>query len=192
MPRVFRSRRRDLVSRQAGICNHSRMMAEADLLDVVGLLQKVGVRAWVDGGWGVDALAGRTTREHADLDLVVPLVDLDVVRRVLGEAGYCTVLRDWLPTALALTDGQGHEIDLHPVARTVDGGGDQAQPEGGSFHYPRPVEGVIDGHRVPCVDALTQVRCHLGYEPSDKDRRDTALLAESCGVELPPPYARRT
>ena len=189
---MSRYRHCDFVARRAGSCDDSRVMAEADVLAVVGLLEEVGVRAWVDGGWGVDALVCRTTRKHADLDLVVPLAELDLVRHVLGEAGFCTVLRDWLPTALALADGDGREIDLHPVARTDDGGGDQSQLDGGNFHYPPPVEGVIGGRRVRCVDALTQVRCHLGYEPCDKDRRDMALLAESCGVELPPPYVSAT
>jgi lincosamide nucleotidyltransferase A/C/D/E len=163
-------------------------MAEAHAVAVLSVLERAGVRAWVDGGWGVDALVGRTTREHSDLDLVVLLAELDSVRRTLGQAGFCTVLRDWLPTALALADGEGREIDLHPVAASVDGGGDQAQLDGSSFHYPPPVEGLIGGRRVLCVDAITQLRCHLGYQPSDKDRQDMARLGESCGVELPAQY----
>jgi lincosamide nucleotidyltransferase A/C/D/E len=114
--------------------------------------------------------------------------ELAAVRSLLGEAGYQTVLRDWLPTSIALADTQGREVDLHPVTPTADGGGDQPQPGGGSFHYPPPTSGVIGDRRVACVDAATQVRCHLGYPPQAKDRHDLRRLHERLGVELPTPY----
>jgi lincosamide nucleotidyltransferase A/C/D/E len=164
------------------------MMTAADVLEVLGRLEAVGVRVWVDGGWGVDALVGETTRVHADLDLVVLAPELGAVRSLLGEVGYRTVLRDWLPTSIALADGQGREVDLHPVTPTSDGGGDQPQLGGGSFHYPPPTSGVIGGRRVACVDAATQVRCHLGYPPQAKDRHDLRGLHKRLGVELPTPY----
>ena len=91
------------------------MMTASDVLEVLGRLDAAGLRVWVDGGWGVDALVGETTREHADLDLVVAAPELGAIRSLLGEVGYRTVLRDWLPTAIALADGQGREVDLHPV-----------------------------------------------------------------------------
>jgi lincosamide nucleotidyltransferase A/C/D/E len=39
--------------------------------EVLKAFDDVDVDAWVDGGWGVDALVGRETRPHKDLDLVV-------------------------------------------------------------------------------------------------------------------------
>lgn len=164
------------------------MMTASDVLEVLGRLEVAGLTVWVDGGWGVDALVGETTRDHADLDLVVLAPELGAVRSLLGEVGHRTVLRDWLPTSIALADGQGREVDLHPVTPTSDGGGDQPQLGGGSFHYPPPTSGVIGGRRVACVDAATQVRCHLGYLPQAKDRHDLRLLHERLGVELPTPY----
>jgi lincosamide nucleotidyltransferase A/C/D/E len=164
------------------------MMTASDVLEVLQRLDAAGLRVWVDGGWGVDALVGETTREHADLDLVVLTPELAAVRSLLAEAGYWAVLRNWLPTSTALADGQSREVDLHPVNPTADGGGDQAQLGGGSFHYPPPTSGAIGGHRVACVDAATQVRCHLGYPPQAKDRQDLRQLHERLGVELPMPY----
>lgn len=164
------------------------MRTASEVLEVLGRLEAAGLTVWVDGGWGVDALVGETTREHADLDLVVLAPELAAVRSLLAQAGYRTVLRDWLPTSIALADARGREVDLHPVTPTADGGGDQAQPGGGSFHYPPPTAGVIGGHRVACVDAATQVRCHLGYRPQAKDRQDLLRLRERLGVELPMPY----
>jgi lincosamide nucleotidyltransferase A/C/D/E len=164
------------------------MMTASDVLAVLARLEAAGLTAWVDGGWGVDALVGETTRDHADLDLVVLAPQLAAVRSLLEEAGYGTVLRNWLPTSIALADGQGRQVDLHPVTPTADGGGDQAQLDGGSFHYPPPTAGVIGGRTVACVDADTQVRCHLGYPPQAKDRQDMRRLHQRLGVTLPAAY----
>jgi lincosamide nucleotidyltransferase A/C/D/E len=160
-------------------------MRSDDVIVVLDLLAGAGVRAWVDGGWGVDALLGETCREHSDLDLVV--VGVSVARSVLVGAGFARVLRDWLPTALALGDGEGREVDLHPVVPTSDGGGDQLLPSG-SFHYPAPVVGVIGGRVVECVDPVTQVACHVGYSPGEKDFVDVRRLAGRFGISLPESY----
>jgi lincosamide nucleotidyltransferase A/C/D/E len=50
--------------------------------EVVRLLdafEAAKVKAWLDGGWGVDALLGRQRRTHDDLDLVVELKDVATV-----------------------------------------------------------------------------------------------------------------
>jgi lincosamide nucleotidyltransferase A/C/D/E len=156
---------------------------EQDVLDVLTVLADAGLTAWVDGGWGVDALLGSTSREHEDLDLVVRLDEIASVRSVLSAAGFTTVLRDWLPNALALADRTGRSVDLHPVTRTPDGGGDQVTLRGTRFHYPAPVPGVIGGQPVRCVDAATQLLCHSGYEFTDKDRHDLAHLRRRFGRE---------
>lgn len=152
------------------------MMREQDVLDVLNLLADAGLTAWVDGGWGVDALLAVTTREHEDLDLVVRLDEIDMVRTALARAGFTTVLRDWLPTALAVADHTGRSVDLHPITRSPDGGGHQALLDGDSFHYPPPVRGLIGGQVVACVDPATQMLCHVGYELTEKDRADMANL----------------
>jgi lincosamide nucleotidyltransferase A/C/D/E len=155
---------------------------EHDVLEVLTKLADAGLTAWVDGGWGVDALLGVTTREHQDLDLVVRLDEIDSVREVLAGLGFTTVLRDWLPNALALADEAGRSVDLHPVTRSPDGGGDQEVLGGGRFHYPAPVEGVIGGRSVACVDVATQLLCHAGYDLTDKDRQDVSHLRRRFGL----------
>ena len=42
----------------------------------------------VDGGWGIDALIGRVTRAHDDLDLVVPLSRADAIVDALRPVGF--------------------------------------------------------------------------------------------------------
>jgi lincosamide nucleotidyltransferase A/C/D/E len=44
------------------------------------------------GGWGVDALLGRQTRPHKDLDVLVPVDDLADLERVLGRHDFTRTL----------------------------------------------------------------------------------------------------
>ncbi|MFF9641472.1 nucleotidyltransferase domain-containing protein [Kitasatospora aureofaciens] len=164
-------------------------MNESDVRHVLDLLTHAGVSAWVDGGGGVDALVGHTTRAYDDLDLVLAHDQLDQARRALATAGFTTVLRDLLPAALALADGAGRCVDLHPVTGSGRDGGRQLLPDGGKFCYPAPVNGAVGGRTVPCVDAATQVRCHLGYPSRGKDRHDMAQLHARTGAALPAEYA---
>jgi lincosamide nucleotidyltransferase A/C/D/E len=99
------------------------------VLEVLALLAAEGIVGWLDGGWGVDALLGEQTRRHADVDLAVDAAAVDRLVGRLCAAGYA-VLRDELPVAIALRHEDGREVDLHPVALTPDGGGDQQQPGG--------------------------------------------------------------
>lgn len=48
-------------------------MQAADVQAVLAALDAAGVPTWLDGGWGIDALVGRQTRPHSDLDLVIAL-----------------------------------------------------------------------------------------------------------------------
>lgn len=52
-------------------------MTADDVLEIIGRLDAAGVRWWVHGGWGMDALLGKETRPHDDLDLAVPRADID-------------------------------------------------------------------------------------------------------------------
>ncbi len=47
------------------------MMPSGEVIRIVGLLERQGLSVWLDGGWGVDALAGRQTRPHDDLDVAI-------------------------------------------------------------------------------------------------------------------------
>ncbi len=168
-------------------------MAGEVVLQILELFNRDHVHAWVDGGWGVDALLRRETRPHADLDLVLAAADLEAARALLSGAGF-VVVRDLLPTAIAYTHPDGRGVDLHPVRPTTDGGGDQDLTRAGLgedaslFHYGPPVRGEIAGTQVWCVNGTTQLHAHCGYEPEAKDRVDVAALAAHLGVEPPPPY----
>lgn len=140
------------------------------LLDLVGA---AGLRAWVAGGWGVDALAGRQTRRHYDLDLVIgnDPADIGAAGAVLASQGYRRTQTEHnpglpMPRRQLWQQDDGHSVELLPVSL------DEAPfGEPGSF-----AQGVIDGQPVPCLSASLQLRLHSGYPVRDIDVTDTDLL----------------
>jgi lincosamide nucleotidyltransferase A/C/D/E len=163
-------------------------MTAASVVDLLRMFEAAGVSPWVDGGWGVDALLGYQSRPHADLDIVIPQSAVPTARGALTAAGFI-VLRDWLPTALAMRHEDGREVDLHAITPTEDGGGDQQLlPPEPPFHYDAPTTGVVSGTHVTCVDAATQLRAHTGYDPQPEDRADVAALVTRFRLPLPAGY----
>jgi lincosamide nucleotidyltransferase A/C/D/E len=155
-----------------------------DLFELLDLLDDMAVHYWLDGGWGVDCLLGTQTRTHSDLDLVLPRSEVERVRTTLAARGYI-VIRDWLPTSLAFRDGQGRQVDLHPVDLTADSGGDQVLQDGDTWHYSPPVVGTIHARTIRCAPASDQLLMHQGYEPRPVDVLDVRRLAERFNLPAP-------
>jgi lincosamide nucleotidyltransferase A/C/D/E len=172
-------------------------MESDTVIELLQALQASGIDSWVDGGWGVDALLGRQTRPHEDLDLVIALDHVPRIREVLGARGF-TLAEDQLPIRFVLSHPQLGHMDFHTVTFDDSGGGLQPQPNGKVFRYPLEgfVRGRIAGQPVRCISAEVQVLCHLGYEPKEKDIRDVLSLHHALGVPLPAsyhlPYTRLT
>jgi lincosamide nucleotidyltransferase A/C/D/E len=162
-------------------------MTAADVLEVLDRLEAAGIETCLDGGWGVDALLGRETRRHRDLDVVVRRVDADIVQRALAPLGFVHAAdaRPGLPSRVVLRDGRARQVDLHPVA--VDTNGDAWQNLGGRFgRYPATGlggEGMIDGRKVRCLTPELQVAHHRGYELPEHERGDLELLAERFALQ---------
>jgi lincosamide nucleotidyltransferase A/C/D/E len=154
-------------------------MTAERVLEIVDTLQSHGVAASIDGGWGVDALVGRETRAHEDLDLVVALCDVDAIQSALRALRF-SIAEDFLPVRFVMRDTNGSQLDFHTVTFDPEGGGVQPQPGGGSFRYPPEcfVRGQIAGRQIPCISAEVQLLCHLGYEPTAKDTHDVLLLCQ--------------
>ncbi|GLY25409.1 hypothetical protein [Micromonospora sp. NBRC 101691] len=156
---------------------------------VLDALASAGCPAWIGGGWGVDALVGRQTRSHRDLDLLIPADREAAALRSLGLLGY-TVETDWRPVRVEVVAARRGRVDLHPV--TFDAAGDayQAGLDGTSFHYPGDcfTTGTIAGRAVGCLSVEQQLSLHSGYEPRDVDRADLALLRQlaSASTGQPP------
>ncbi len=60
-------------------------MTAEDVIDLLAALDAGGLAYWVDGGWGLDALLGRQTRTHRDLDLGVRLDDVPRIETLLPQ-----------------------------------------------------------------------------------------------------------
>jgi lincosamide nucleotidyltransferase A/C/D/E len=169
------------------------MMTASDVIEVVGRLEEAGLRYWLDGGWGVDALVGEQTRPHDDLDVVVELSTVDRMTALLAPLGF-KVTTDERPTRLVLSDDAGQRIDIHPITLDADGNGRQAGagPNGGDAFYPAAGlagEGAIEGHTVRCLTPQLLLLHHTGYEPQAKDRHNVKVLTDRFGLERPSAYA---
>jgi lincosamide nucleotidyltransferase A/C/D/E len=169
----------------------------ADVRSVIGALRRHGIDPGVSGGWGVDALIGRQTRPHQDLDLSVPADRLDRALFVLTGLGFAITV-DWLPVRVELSSRQ-RAVDLHPVRARPDGSGWQAgldtphpwsTDEVGGFVYPMDgwAVGSVDGVPVRCTSAERQLLFHAGYPPRDIDLHDIEILRSVPGsVSHPDP-----
>ena len=161
-----------------GLVTEETGVAQAVL--VCAGLADAGVRFWVAGGWGVDALAGRQTRSHRDLDLLVDAADEAVTLEVLGDLGY-VVETDWRPVRVELARRAGAGagwVDVHPVVFDADGNGVQAGLDDTEFHYPAAIftTGRLGGIVVGCVSAAAQRTAHEGYAHRPQDEHDLAVL----------------
>jgi lincosamide nucleotidyltransferase A/C/D/E len=155
----------------------SQGMDLGEVLAVLAYLIEAGCSVWVAGGWGVDALVGRQTRLHRDLDLALDAHNQTVALHTLERRGY-RVATDWRPVRVELiADGRGW-VDVHPVVFDAAGHGRQADLGGGHFDYPPEAfdKGALGGVCVPCLSREQQLLFHTGYEPRPVDLLDLALL----------------
>jgi lincosamide nucleotidyltransferase A/C/D/E len=164
------------------------MITAPDVVQIITYLETAGVIAWLDGGWGVDALLHQQTRPHDDLDLVMALSDADRATRALGPLGF-TLHEDERPTRFVLRDATDRRIDVHTVTFDAEGGGIQLLQDGTPWRYPPEGftgTGTVGGHPVRCLTPEVQLLCHVGYDPDESDRHDMARLAGRFGFTIPP------
>jgi len=157
------------------------------------LLDEASIAVWLDGGWGVDTLLQTRTRPHKDVDIILRVSDVPKLREILGRRGFA-VKEGSPPNSFVLANGSGLEVDVHAVVFDEGGNGVYRMQNGEDWIYPAEGfsgRGVVGGKRVNCLSATARVLCHAhGYTPTEKDFRDTALLQERFGVELPPQLKR--
>src|SRR4051794_7917248 len=68
-------------------------MTATDVMDLHSAFAAAGILVWIDGGWAVDALLGRQTRQHDDLDIAVEERHVPALREILARRGYRDVPR---------------------------------------------------------------------------------------------------
>lgn len=151
-----------------------------DVVNVFQRLEKGGVPAWVDGGWGVDALLKKQTREHQDLDLMIPLECLAAAEDILGAIGFSKDDNETdLPTRVVFKNQNGLEIDVHPVTFSQNGSAIHidVDKEGRRYAYVCSASGLsgvglIDGRVVRCTTAAEQIhqKVKRRYSPWSQSR----------------------
>ena len=158
-----------------------------DVIEFVKLLNDNDIDVCIDGGWGVDALLGKQTRLHTDLDIAVQHKDVPKIRALLEARNYKDVPRDDTRDCnFVLGDEDGHLIDFHSY--TFDSAGNVVF----GIEYPHDSlngTGSISGFPVKCITPEWMVKFHTGYKLDDNDYHDVKLLCQQFGFELPLEYA---
>ena len=162
-------------------------MTARDVIAIAELFHQNHIELHIDGGWAVDALLGKQTRRHSDLDVAVQHTDVPQIRALLEARGYRDVPRDdtW-ECNFVLGDEHGHQIDIHSY--TFDAEGNLVY----GVRYPFDSltgTGSISGHRVQCISPEWLVKFHTGYQLDENDYHDVRALCERFGIEMPSEYA---
>jgi lincosamide nucleotidyltransferase A/C/D/E len=159
----------------------------ATLDDVVWLIDewsRAGIVVHLDGGWGVDALLGKHTRAHGDLDVAVAVDQHDAFRALLDGAGFIDHPReDSRPENYVLARGP-LLVDVHVYG--FDGDEEVASV---GIAYPRASltgQGTLGTRGVGCVSPEWVIRFHSGYELDRRDVGDLYAVAQRFGLELLP------
>ena len=154
---------------------------------VVAVLQDLaerGVRPWVIGGWGVDALIGGPTRIHHDLDVFVDVTELPALLTALPEIGMAIrsvwsenrwIGDEHLPSAF-VADGPRGELDVHVVHSGPDGPVPLSASRVSLTRDALDAAGTIAGSPVRCATVEAQHLMHTGYELPEHHRADLERL----------------
>ena len=107
---------------------------QKDLFEVLDFMEELDITYWLDGGWGVDVLIGRQTREHRDVDINFDSRHTDGLLDALLAAGY-VIETDWRPVRIELHHPERGYLDIHPFVLSKDGTAKQADLEGGWYEF---------------------------------------------------------
>ncbi|MDR1701991.1 MAG: aminoglycoside nucleotidyltransferase [Sporomusaceae bacterium] len=163
------------------------MMTEQDAVELLTAIKNSGIPVWLDGGWGIDALLGRQTRPHNDLDLFVETKNAVPFLELISSKGYREVRAEYTTAGHTCWHGPAERIiDLHLFEFQ-----DQETLYFENEAYPAHLlkgHGTIGGIAVGCLTAAAQLLYHQGYEHTDKDVLDVRLLCETFGFDIPAEY----
>jgi lincosamide nucleotidyltransferase A/C/D/E len=161
-------------------------MTAIDVLNIYNLLNGNGISIWVDGGWGVDALLGKQSREHEDLDIAVHRKDNASLRQLLVTKRYREKWRDDSSEFMYVMENRcGNSIDMH----VFEYGDDGINTYGIEYPFGSLAgTGVINGQKVNCINPQFMLRFKTGYEPKENDLHDVRELCKKFNFALPSGY----
>ncbi len=157
--------------------NRKEITTKEDLMTIINLLENANIKYWIDGGWGVDILAGKQTRNHRDIDVNFDAQYTEKLLNLLFEYGY-KIDTDWKPVRIELYSEKYGYLDIHPFILNEDGTSKQADLEGGFYEFEKDFfsNAIFEGKTIPCISLKGQKIFHSGYELRDKDKQDIAVL----------------
>jgi lincosamide nucleotidyltransferase A/C/D/E len=167
------------------------VMTGNEVVAIYEELEDRGVKVWLDGGWGVDALLEKQTRPHSDLDIAIQKKDLPAFHSLLTKKGYWQLQRgDTSPHNFMLSDNGARLIDVHVIELDKDGNGIYGPPENDDM-YPAAAllgKGKVNGKEVRCISPEWMVKFHSGYKLRKSDFHDVLALCEKFEIEVPREY----
>lgn len=160
-----------------------------ELIRIVDALDSVGVRYWIVGGWGLDALIGCETRRHNDVDVLIDdyTHQMPRVAAALAGLGYRRGRplggTPWFPDAEVFDDDSMHHVEVLSLGESAT---DEALARGliapdkrrvleGDGHPGFSALGGVGGRSVPTVSVEWQRLFHSGYTGRPKEAHAEAL-----------------
>ncbi len=142
-------------------------------------LAELGVKIWLDGGWGVDALVGHQTRPHSDLDIVIQKKDLPKLMNWFKQNHFFAIQRgDTTAHNFMYGDKLARLIDVH-VIEFDDLGNGIYGPKANHQMFPAASltgKGKVGKTQVNCISSEWVIKFHSGYELRDTDTHDLNLI----------------
>lgn len=161
-------------------------MNDKEVINWYNCFMSAGINVWIDGGWCVDALLGRQTREHPDMDIAIERKNNTSVRDILKSLDFEEEERgDSSEWNYVMKHSDGRKIDIHVFEF------DENKNNIYGIEYPYESlqgKGTISGQKVSCISPEWMFKFKTSYEPIEKDIKDVQALASKFGYELPPKY----
>lgn len=166
-------------------------MTAEDVVNFYRELEDMGIKIWIEGGWGADALLEKQTRVHHDLDIIIQKKDVEEAEAMLFSRGYYIIPRDDLSELnFHMEDNSGHEIDFTVLEFDEEGNGIYGSIENGEMNPKDSFNGIgkINDYQVRCVSPEYAVAFRTGYELRDIDYQDVKALCKKFDIEMPEEY----
>lgn len=165
-------------------------MTQEKVLELLQLFEYNDIDVIVDGGWAVDALLGKQTREHNDLDLAVDHKYESKLRKILEENGYKEVQsEESRDINFVYSDKENNQLDIHIYEF------DKNHRNTYGIEYPYESlrgTGVIAGKKVKCIapEYMVQFIADWVHKWPEKYGEVIPELCEKYNLPLPDKYKK--
>ena len=90
------------------------MIGINDACEILSWAYNNNIEIWLDGGWGVDALLGKETRQHNDIDLFVEEKNYNKFIEIIKNKGFNEIVVEYTSEVHTIwSDNKLRIIDLH-------------------------------------------------------------------------------